>query len=206
MTAVYYVFIASILLVAGLIGFHCLYPKSRLLEAAQNWQTLIGALIGFFALAFVLSEEAKLGDDRMFRDQRTNEVRILRSVSKDISSIQARVVAAQGLSTQDEFSKGDAQSCITLKRVFQRAPFPGVSVGEKLPEIAGNVSSRTYDIVSDVLITMRLYQDSFSTFGSNECVLSPENVVEFVVLTSGEFNADIDAHRNRINEHLTSFR
>tara|TARA_R110000796_G_scaffold244746_1_gene368057 strand:+ start:17496 stop:18104 length:609 start_codon:yes stop_codon:yes gene_type:complete len=168
------VFGSVIILVVG----SGIFPRFKCFKVVREWQTLIGAVLGFggVAVAILFQHNFELMRDEV--EQKKYESNLLSAVSTELILINGELKnnVNQALEANKNFALDDMPRCSSIFRVLDQQKLRNISVSNNLQDLYGKISPETYslvfqavearkmlDIVLDIPITERCEEFSASS-------------------------------------------
>ncbi|MCB9948199.1 MAG: hypothetical protein H6842_10270 [Rhodospirillaceae bacterium] len=196
--AIYFIFSFCALLLAILIVSNAMYPKNRYVKSVRDWQTLIGAIVGFAAVSAAILLQGKLSDDREFSRRIDNEMALLQSALTDVDRVIDWIENWMQDYNGERGGLGSMQNCIAFIHLVQNRPIRPISIAGRLDVIGGEVSAYTYAALSESVDIFNLYVSAVQSVGPQDCVTDGESVVDFYFEMAEHARSDLAASKERM--------
>lgn len=181
-----------------------LRPDSNLIRAAREWQTLLGALVGFVALAAALSYESnenrKLAADRSLQ----SELNMLSSLTYDVRQFIA--FHDMQLSTIEHFTDPEQslRSCMNISKLLRETPLPNSVHQGRLSHISERVSAGTFRYFLRFETLRSTLRRSLTYDSTTACASDPESTIQSLNEFHSEVSSSLKSFEMELNEYFLS--
>lgn len=184
-------FLLCIILVTFLVYTNARFPENSYIKSIRDWQTFIGAIVGFFAVSIAILLEGRLSEDRDISRKRNNEIALLRNTISDVD----RVITSINHLTQT-FDVTTAtltpSNCMSIIKIVKTHPIRRLSISRRLDIIGGEVSAATYVVLSVPVDILGLYSASVTSLLIPECASKSEQIIDFYLQMANETKEELE--------------
>ncbi len=162
----------SVCLIFTLVWLHASRPEDRFLNAAKEWQTLIGAILGFLFLSgsVLISEtyQSELDADRSVATQRaygkilSNELNLYRQDLATRSTLFAL--------KEREF---EIRDCVEVLSILREMPLTSFSIERNLVDLVPSFSDEFNFIATSAIEARYRYLKETSAIDARDCANDP---------------------------------
>ncbi len=191
-----------VILLSLLIYFQAKHPKNIYLTAAREWQTSIGAVIGFLAVASIYVLGVSVEKKRDIEQKKHAEISYLKTTYYDLDAlIGIQNEQTNYLKKEIDFANNNLVCFYNLQRLQADPDIPFTLKGQ-LSTIITKISPSSYSLISRAENAIIRYEVSIRAFDPNSCMTNPEKVSEALISVRESWNGSFSEIRKQVYQEL----
>lgn len=163
--------VVTIVAIVGLIWSHAKYPNNPYLTAAKEWQSLIGAFLGFLFLSgsVIASETYKSEIEKSVSIKKQNAYALI--LSAELANFRVDISNRAAVFEKQKF---DVTDCILARQAMREIPVTNYSLQENFTDLIPEFSEDFNYIGASIFGARERYLDFTKLGGDRICLERPQ--------------------------------